>query len=1125
MVIIWNFILFYLIKHILSIEQRIDMIVEVYDSRCKVVNIRYVPSQIYVNGTMSYPDRYGMVYIYRYGINNITLIWDRKEAYYSYLFEYVDKAIEINFTNFDVSNVKSISGMFNNCQKLRKINFNNFNTSSVEDMSYLFQYCYQLTSLDLSSFDTRNVVTMERMFYYCCSSIKTLNISFVAPKLVKMNEMIFGISSLESLYLSLKSSSVVYMNLSFSNCQSLKYIYISNFDAQNVISMKGTFSYNINLLTLDLSEFYTPNLKDTSQMFYSCNSLQNLSLSNFNTSHVEYMDYMFASCSSLSSIDLSSFHTPEVISMSYMFSSCRSLTFLDLSSFDISQKNMVYFFIYCTSLTSVIFSKEYQLVTKVDAMFSQCSSLITVDFSNFDFEFCDSLINFFQGCTSLISVDLSDLDVFSVTNMDMMFGSCTSLKEVIMTNFITSSLRSMNYMFSYCTSLTSLDVSYFDTSLVTNMQGTFYNCYNLLSLDLSTFNTSSTMYMGSMFFNCSSLTSLDVSNFNTSILSDVYFMFNGCSKLTILNLSNFSLGRMSFLYGMFVGCSSLEYINIYNFSERYATFVQMFYGTMDNLVVCINTEGDSLNSALNEINKKKCPLIDCSDKWEERKSRLIEKKNICIDKCYNDDTYKYEFQFHCYEKCPKGTYPLKDNLYICEAKLNECYSEYPYISLVDDTCLEECHSEDFFNNICTINNITAYDRSKNILINAIKNEMKEGLLDKPLKEVLKKQKDMIKFEKDTLYQITTSFNQINNEYQNFSTINLGECEKILKEKNNLSGDENLIIFKLDQYIDGILIPLIQYEIFNPNSKEKLDLNYCINESINIYLNIPISINETDLMKYNPNSDYYKDICYTYTTEFGTDINLYDRLKEFNDHYSICPENCIYKGYNFNKSQTICNCTIKDGIIVNSQYNNSDLIYLLKLKHSTILDMFLCHKLLFSVNGLIRNIGSYIIIFIIIIHIISAVIFYLHEYHLICDQINELLKTKFIEIYCDSIKDEAKENSTDIISSSKKSKISDTKNNSDKYIIDKKSFSEISVNLNDFNEEIQNKKKVKTAEILDYEINNFFYDEALGNDKRTFFQFYLSLLKSNHILIFTFNKNDYNSYVIKICLLFFFYLKI
>ena len=53
----------------------------------------------------------------------------------------------------------------------------------------------------------------------------------------------------------------------------------------------------------------------------------------------------------------------------------------------------------------------------------------------------------------------------------------------------------------------------------------------------------------------------------------------------------------------------------------------------------------------------------------------------------------------------------------------------------------------------------------------------------------------------------------------------------------------------------------------------------------------------------------------------------------------------------------------------------------------------------------------------------------------------------------------------------------------------------------------------------YEINNFSYKNALKYDKRTYIQYYLSLITTKHILLFSFcSKNDYNSRIIKILLL-------
>ena len=56
---------------------------------------------------------------------------------------------------------------------------------------------------------------------------------------------------------------------------------------------------------------------------------------------------------------------------------------------------------------------------------------------------------------------------------------------------------------------------------------------------------------------------------------------------------------------------------------------------------------------------------------------------------------------------------------------------------------------------------------------------------------------------------------------------------------------------------------------------------------------------------------------------------------------------------------------------------------------------------------------------------------------------------------------------------------------------------------------------------DYEINSLSYQDALKYDNRTYFQYYLSLLRTKHLLILTFyTYDDYNSRIIKIILFLF-----
>ena len=72
-----------------------------------------------------------------------------------------------------------------------------------------------------------------------------------------------------------------------------------------------------------------------------------------------------------------------------------------------------------------------------------------------------------------------------------------------------------------------------------------------------------------------------------------------------------------------------------------------------------------------------------------------------------------------------------------------------------------------------------------------------------------------------------------------------------------------------------------------------------------------------------------------------------------------------------------------------------------------------------------------------------------------------------------------------------------------------------------NKKENSKEKEKTKSYNDIEINSLSYKEAIIADKRTYFQYYLSLLKTGHALIFTFFRfRDYNSQMIKIYIFFF-----
>ena len=67
------------------------------------------------------------------------------------------------------------------------------------------------------------------------------------------------------------------------------------------------------------------------------------------------------------------------------------------------------------------------------------------------------------------------------------------------------------------------------------------------------------------------------------------------------------------------------------------------------------------------------------------------------------------------------------------------------------------------------------------------------------------------------------------------------------------------------------------------------------------------------------------------------------------------------------------------------------------------------------------------------------------------------------------------------------------------------------------------KNPNKINLMEYEMNSFSYEEALELDKRKFYQYYFSLIKTKVSFLLAFYPiNDYNIKIIKICLFFLFF---
>ena len=84
-------------------------------------------------------------------------------------------------------------------------------------------------------------------------------------------------------------------------------------------------------------------------------------------------------------------------------------------------------------------------------------------------------------------------------------------------------------------------------------------------------------------------------------------------------------------------------------------------------------------------------------------------------------------------------------------------------------------------------------------------------------------KNVIKQDSRFIYSISPLHNQEDNRF-NLSIVDIGDCEDILKEKYNLSHNDPLIIFKISYFLEGLLFPINEYEIYSNKVKEELNMD-------------------------------------------------------------------------------------------------------------------------------------------------------------------------------------------------------------------------------------------------------------------------------------------------------------
>ena len=651
---------------------------------------------------------------------------------------------------------------------------------------------------------------------------------------------------------------------------------------------------------------------------------------------------------------------------------------------------------------------------------------------------CSSM---FYDCRDIYEFDFSNFDTSQVTTMYFMFNGCSLLTSLNISNFITPSVKVFWSMFYNCLSLTSLDLSNFITKQVTDMEHMFYDCKSLEYINLKYFDESNITggysYYRNMFDGVPDNVVVCINEATTKNLIFPQLRNKTCFIKECSN--NWKLIQKKIIFGTKLCIDSCNNDNKYKYEYNGKCYNHCPKGKLNDdnnsnkkeckceLDKCLECppvalhyklctkcnygyypiENDNLNIG-EYINCYKNPDGYYLDKNESLYKQCfyscetceIKGDNIthnCL-KCkanYTNEFTLFNNYTHCYINCSYYYYFDNENNYFCTNNYS-CPVEFPKLIEDKKLCIKNNNVKDMIQNILNIEkNETLGKEEETQYYNTILDNIEESFtsedfdtsnLDKGEDEVIETERMLI--------VLTTSQNQRNNINSNITTVDLGECEDLLRHFYNLTNNETLYMKKIDAYQDGMKIPKIEYDIYaklSGNGLEKLNLTICKN--IKISMTIPVTTTENkDIL--NSNSGYYNDLCYITTSDSGTDISLKDRKKEFIEgNKMVCQDGCDFLDYDTSTQKAKCSCDVEESSSSFELINiNKSKLYenFMNINNIANINLLVCYKNLFSKEGLIKNVGFYIIIIIIIFHILCIILFYLKQLKKLMKKIKNII---------------------------------------------------------------------------------------------------------------------------------------
>ena len=530
---------------------------------------------------------------------------------------------------------------------------------------------------------------------------------------------------------------------------------------------------------------------------------------------------------------------------------------------------------------------------------------------------------------------------------------------------------------------------------------------------------------------------------------------------------------------------------------------------------------------------------------------------------------KYNLDSDCSNDC---SLCLKDNPDFCITCNHSYYFELNDNKTKAKKCLINCSIEEIINNLCKneeINNEKSeeiYKTIKKECLNyecAIQNKIIET------KNIIF-QISTLEAQKNDTYSIASNIDLGKCEDKLREQYNIKDEDDILIIKRDIRNE-------LTIYVEYELYKLKDLEQLNLDICNKTNITIIIpvnleNETESLYN----SLYQYGYNLFNPNDSFYNDICTPYTTDNGTDILLDDRKEDIyksNGNITLCQAGCEFELYNLENKKATCKCSIQKYNYINNasidistkfdkkEFNEN---FLKTLKNSNFM-VLKCYKLVFTFDNILKNIGRFVLAIIFLIIILLITVCNLYEIRKINIFIQGILRVKNNNVNEEKVKriithhpksiriihkvkkekssinyPPRRSNNSNIYKSGKKFSRKEKKNSKtvrfdNNSIINnssKRNISDIKQTFNNFIARRKTKskterpkpnllselKKIKPSEHIlynDRELNSVDYNDALKYDKRTYFQYYLSLLLQKHLILSTFFViNDYNLYTLK-----------